>query len=62
MMYYDDTAEAAAKGLFAGLRGLDEEILGLDYILAQVFPEKGIGSAYMNRLKKAAGQNYFENK
>ncbi|WP_165005281.1 MULTISPECIES: L-threonylcarbamoyladenylate synthase [unclassified Enterococcus] len=59
-MYYDETVEAAAKGLFAGLRGLDEPTLGLDLIFVQVYPEKGLGSAYMNRLKKAAGQNYFE--
>ena len=32
-MYNDNSVEAAAKGLFAGLRGLDEPTLGLDLIL-----------------------------
>ena len=59
-MYNDNSVEAAAKGLFAGLRGLDEQTLGLDLIFVQVYPETGLGNAYMNRLKKAAGQNYFE--
>ncbi|WP_148238263.1 L-threonylcarbamoyladenylate synthase [Enterococcus faecium] len=59
-MYNDNSVEAAAKGLFAGLRGLDEPTLGLDLIFVQVYPETGLGNAYMNRLKKAAGKNYFE--
>lgn len=59
-MYADDTVEAAAKGLFAGLRALDESIAGLEIILAAAFPETGMGSAYMNRLKKAANQNFFQ--
>lgn len=60
-MYFDDSVEAATKGLFAGLRGLDEKTLGLDLIFVEVFPEEGLGNAYMNRLKKSAGQKYFEN-
>ena len=32
-MYYDDSVEAATKGLFAGLRGLDDDRLALDLIL-----------------------------
>ena len=59
-MYFDDSVEAATKGLFAGLRGLDEKNLGLDMIFVAVFPEEGLGNAYMNRLKKSAGQKYFE--
>lgn len=59
-MYYDDSIEAATKGLFAGLRGLDDDRLALDLILVQVAPEEGLGIAYMNRLKKAAGQNYYK--
>jgi L-threonylcarbamoyladenylate synthase len=59
-MYADDTVEAAAKGLFAGLRALDESIAGLEIILVAAFPEVGIGSAYMNRLKKAANQSFFQ--
>lgn len=57
---YNDNSVEAAKGLFAGLRGLDEPTLGLDLIFVQVYPETGLGNAYMNRLKKATGQNYFE--
>lgn len=59
-MYYDNSVEAATKGLFAGLRGLDDDRLALDLILVQVAPEEGLGIAYMNRLKKAAGQNYYK--
>lgn len=58
-MFPKDTVEAAAKGLFAGLRALDEPRLGLDVIFVEVFPETGLGAAYMNRLKKAAAQTYF---
>lgn len=50
-------AKNAAKYLFAGLRSLDEK--DVDVIFAQAFLEKEIGTAYMNRLKKAAGQKYF---
>ena len=52
-MYNDNSVEAAAKGLFAGLRGLDEPTLGLDLIFVQVYPETGLGNAYMNRLKSS---------
>lgn len=44
-----------AQNLFYGLRHLDE--LGVDLIIAEGYPEAGIGAAIMNRLKKAAGQN-----
>ena len=51
--------EAAAKGLFAGLRALDEA--AIDVILVSTFPEEGLGVAYMNRLKKATNQlNFLE--
>ncbi len=51
--------EAAAKGLFAGLRALDEA--AIDVILVPTFPEEGLGVAYMNRLKKATNQlNFLE--
>ncbi len=46
-----DLFEAAAN-LFAALRRLDA--LGLDLILAESCPEKGIGLAIMNRLKRCA--------
>lgn len=58
--YKDDSIAAATKGLYAGLRSLDEAQLPLDVILAAAFPEKDLGVAYMNRLKKAAAQKYFE--
>lgn len=47
----------AAGRLFEGLRLCDEE--NIDTILAEDMPEKGIGLAFMNRLKKAAGKNNF---
>lgn len=43
---------AAAHCLFEGLRDLD--IQKVDLILAQGFPEEGLGVAYMNRLSKSA--------
>lgn len=58
--YADDSVEAATKGLFAGLRALDETNPKLDVIYVATFPEKDLGVAYMNRLKKAAAQQYFE--
>ncbi|MDN6639475.1 MAG: threonylcarbamoyl-AMP synthase [Tetragenococcus sp.] len=57
--YSDNSVEAATKGLYAGLRALDEAQLPLDVILAAAFPEENLGVAYMNRLKKAAAQKYF---
>lgn len=43
-------------GLFSGLRSLDETC---EIILAETLPEKGVGLAYMNRLKKASGGKWF---
>lgn len=57
--YADNQVASAAKGLFAGLRALDEA--DLDYIFVATYPETGLGTAYMNRLKKAANQKYFMN-
>ena len=57
--YKDNSIEAATHGLFAGLRALDDG-KNLSMIYAEVFSEEGLGEAYMNRLKKAAGQKYFE--
>ncbi|MEY8445522.1 L-threonylcarbamoyladenylate synthase [Enterococcus ratti] len=59
-MYFDDSVKAATQGLFAGLRSLDEKMLELDLIFVEVFSEEGLGNAYMNRLRKSAGQKYFE--
>lgn len=56
--YEDESVEAATKGLFAGLRALDEQ--DLDLILVTTTSEIGLGQAYMNRLKKAAGQKWYQ--
>ena len=53
-----DDIYSASKELFAGLRGLDG--LGVEYILAQGFPDADHGEAYRNRLNKSAGQKHFE--
>lgn len=42
-----------ARNLYSMLRKFDE--VDLDCILAEVFPESGVGVAIMNRLEKAAG-------
>ncbi len=49
-----DLREAAAT-LFAKLRRLDEA--GLDMIIAEEVPERGLGIAIMDRLRKAAAQH-----
>lgn len=53
---YGNSADiaAAAHFLFEGLRDLDIQKVNL--ILAQGFPEEGLGVAYMNRLKKSAAK------
>jgi L-threonylcarbamoyladenylate synthase len=43
----------AAQSLYAILRECDER--GLDFIIAEGYPEEGIGAALMNRLRKASG-------
>lgn len=57
--YQEDSVEAATRGLFAGLRALDEPQFALDLILVVTYPEDYLGNAYMNRLKKAANREYF---
>lgn len=47
--------EEIAANLFEGLRAIDEK--KVDYILAEGISEENIGSAVMNRLRKAAGYN-----
>jgi len=47
----------AAHNLFACLRNMDYE--GVDYIIVEAVPEKGIGRAVMNRLYKAAEEEVF---
>ena len=48
-----DDLEQVAQNLFAALRWTDE--INADLVLAEIFPEQGLGVAVMNRLKKAAG-------
>ena len=55
----DNNVLVASKNLFSGLRALDELDPQLDLILAETYPDQGEGRAYMNRLKKAANQEYF---
>ncbi|MBB6733014.1 L-threonylcarbamoyladenylate synthase [Cohnella zeiphila] len=45
--------ERAAQALYAALRECDE--LGVGFIVAEGYPERGIGAALMNRMRKAAG-------
>nr|WP_244444734.1 L-threonylcarbamoyladenylate synthase [Paenibacillus camerounensis] len=45
--------EEAARALYSALRYFDEVKAG--YIIAEACPESGLGSAIMNRLRKAAG-------
>ncbi|TGE33950.1 L-threonylcarbamoyladenylate synthase [Desulfosporosinus sp. Sb-LF] len=48
-----DRPEEVASNLFEGLRLCDER--GMDLILAEGIAERGLGTAIMNRLQKAAG-------
>lgn len=45
--------ETVAQNLFHGLRFLDD--CNVDIIIAEGYPDEGIGAAVMNRLRKAAG-------
>ncbi|UQF11945.1 L-threonylcarbamoyladenylate synthase [Vagococcus lutrae] len=54
-----DSVSTALSHLYAGLRDLDEIEPKLDVILAEMMPEEHEGVAYMNRLKKAASYQYF---
>ncbi|RNC28896.1 MAG: Threonylcarbamoyl-AMP synthase [Candidatus Dichloromethanomonas elyunquensis] len=49
--------QEAASHLFEALRSCDEE--KINFILAEEMPEEGIGLAFMNRLRKAAGESGF---
>lgn len=50
--------KSAAKNLFAGLRYFDD-MPQVKYILAKEFLDDGLGMAYMNRLKKSSGNQFF---
>ncbi|MGY3766470.1 L-threonylcarbamoyladenylate synthase [Vagococcus vulneris] len=58
----EKSVSEAAKNLFAGLRYLDRLKPNLDVILAEVYPEVDEGTAYMNRLNKAAGGKVYSTK
>lgn len=47
--------ESVARNLFQGLRFLDD--CDVDIIIAEGYPDEGIGTAVMNRLRKSAGGN-----
>lgn len=49
--------QTAAHRIFAGLRYFEKTDVTL--ILAEAHPEKGLGVAYMNRLQKAAGNQFY---
>lgn len=51
--------QTATHRLFDGLRYFDNE-QEVNWILACSFSEEGLGAAYMNRLKKAAGDTFFD--
>ncbi len=50
-------AEEAIQNLFSGLRAMD--LKELDVLFVETFPEEKVGTAYMNRLSKAANQKFF---
>lgn len=49
-----------AEKMYSVLRDFDQQ--GVDVIIGEVFVEKGIGAAIMNRLKKAAGGHIIQSK
>ena len=53
-----EDALTAARNLFSILRQMDD--LDVEYILAESFPEEGMGLAVMNRLARAAAFDIIE--
>jgi len=53
----DDSVQASAR-LFDAFRTLDAG--GVDRIVVQSLPEKGMGAAYMNRVRKASAKKTEE--
>lgn len=51
---------SATHRLFAGLRYFDRGANKVNWILAAAYPDEGLGAAYMNRLRKSAGNTYFK--
>lgn len=61
-LFFDLGADiaTASQRLFDGLRYFDSHTTPVEYILAQGYPSDGLGDAYMNRLKKSAGDTFFK--
>ncbi len=53
-----EVSSQATSSLFLWLREMDE--IKIDVILAESIPERGLGVAVMNRLRKAAGNNIIK--
>lgn len=53
-----NSIQEASKGLYSGLRYFESTDATL--ILAEAYEQIGLGEAYMNRLKKAAGNHFFK--
>ncbi|MFL2100317.1 L-threonylcarbamoyladenylate synthase [Desemzia sp. FAM 23991] len=51
--------QTASHRMYAGLRHFEKTEASI--ILAEPYPETGLGIAYMNRLKKAAANQYYKN-
>ncbi|MFC6171255.1 L-threonylcarbamoyladenylate synthase [Loigolactobacillus jiayinensis] len=56
-----DSIVTASQRLFDGLRHYDQ-LPEVKFIFAEEFPAVGLGVAYMNRVAKSAGQQYFVQK
>lgn len=48
--------QEASQRLYSGLRYFDDQ--EVEYILAEAYPKRGIGEAFMNRLEKASSGSY----
>jgi L-threonylcarbamoyladenylate synthase len=53
-VFFDNNLEKMAQELFGKFREFDN--LGISYILVEAVPEKGMGLALMNRLRKASSK------
>lgn len=53
-----DNIQTASQRMYAGLRHFEKTDATI--ILAESYPETGLGIAYMNRLEKAAGNQYYK--
>lgn len=58
-MYNDDSVEAAAKGLFAGLRGLDESNTWIRFDFCTSVSRNWIGECLYESLEKSSRTKLF---